>query len=113
MSSGHVLNYSEQLVRDLSSMYLDKEYSDVSLRVEDKYGNQETLSGHMFILIARRKPFITRLLSTDVLQSLSRIEICESPTHEVNIKVNSSMAAFKTLLRFIYSGTLEFDDQIA
>src|SRR5437870_13524893 len=98
MSRAHVLDYSQQLTRDVSWMYLKEEYSDVSLRVEDKNGHQETIPGHMFILIARRKPYITQLLTTDVLRCLSRMDIKGSVTHEVSVKVNSSMAAFKTLL---------------
>src|SRR5947208_2462573 len=126
--STNVLNYSDQLLQSISSMFLKEERSDVSLRVKDKDGNNETLPAHELILFATNNDSIIHLLTTDVLKILAPAEKEHSETvndlpsstqqqpsgagrREILVKV-WSLKGFKLLLKFIYSGKLEFDDNL-
>ncbi|KAF5292804.1 hypothetical protein FQA39_LY13849 [Lamprigera yunnana] len=82
------IEHLSQLSENLSSLCMNQEYSDVSLIVEG-----QRLYAHKVILAARSEYFRALLYGGLKESSQSEIELTDAP-----------LKAFKTLLKYIYSG---------
>lgn len=85
---GGVVDHSSNLANDIGVLYLNDEYSDVTLQV-----NGQAFHAHKVILAARSQYFRALLFGG----------LRESHQAEVEIK-DTNLTAFKVLLRYIYTG---------
>ncbi|EAL41978.2 AGAP006712-PA [Anopheles gambiae str. PEST] len=93
MVSASMIDHSDQVLVSLGELCISDDYSDVTFVVE-----KERISAHRAILAVRCEYF--RALLYGGLE--------ESKQSEITLDVSST--AFKHLLRYIYTGSLELKD---
>ncbi|XP_063603510.1 BTB/POZ domain-containing protein 9-like [Penaeus indicus] len=92
---GGVVDHSSNLAHDIGALYLNDEYSDVTLQV-----NGQTFHAHKVILAARSQYFRALLFGG----------LRESHQTEVEIK-DTNLTAFKVLLKYIYTGWVSLNSE--
>ncbi|XP_066978684.1 BTB/POZ domain-containing protein 9-like isoform X1 [Macrobrachium rosenbergii] len=92
---GGVVDHSSNLAHDIGALYLNDEYSDVTLQV-----NGQTFHAHRVILAARSQYFRALLFGG----------LRESHQAEVEIK-DTNLTAFKVLLKYIYTGWVSLSSE--
>ncbi|XP_071526505.1 BTB/POZ domain-containing protein 9-like isoform X2 [Panulirus ornatus] len=92
---GGVVDHSSNLAHDIGALYLNDEYSDVTLQV-----NGQTFRAHKVILAARSQYFRALLFGG----------LRESHQAEVEIK-DTNLTAFKVLLKYIYTGLVSLSSE--
>nr|XP_053640751.1 BTB/POZ domain-containing protein 9-like isoform X1 [Cherax quadricarinatus] len=92
---GGVVDHSSNLAHDIGALYLNDEYSDVTLQV-----NGQTFRAHKVILAARSQYFRALLFGG----------LRESRQAEVEIK-DTNLTAFNVLLKYIYTGWVSLSSE--
>ncbi|XP_042206116.1 BTB/POZ domain-containing protein 9-like isoform X2 [Homarus americanus] len=92
---GGVVDHSSNLAHDIGALYLNDEYSDVTLQV-----NGQIFRAHKVILAARSQYFRALLFGG----------LRESHQAEVEIK-DTNLTAFKVLLKYIYTGWVSLSSE--